>query len=246
MIYFASDFHLGIPNHASSLEREKELVKWLEMASIDATEIFILGDMFDFWFEYKQAIPKGFVRFLAALAKLTDNGVAVTVFKGNHDMWMFGYLEQECGVKTISNELIIERNGKRFFLHHGDGLGNGEKGYRFLRWFFRSQVCQWLFARLHPNFGIGLALFLSRRSRLSQKDYYEEYLGDDKEFLTQYSKELANTGKFDFLVFGHRHLPLEIDLPNNCKYFNLGEWLHHRRYLVFDGEQCILKKWGSK
>ncbi|MBL7810884.1 MAG: UDP-2,3-diacylglucosamine diphosphatase [Bacteroidetes bacterium] len=243
MIYFASDFHLGIPNHADSLEREKSLVSWLEMAAKDATAIYLMGDIFDFWFEYKRAVPRGFVRLLGTLARLTDSGIEITVFKGNHDMWMFGYLEEECGVKTVSDALEKELNGKQFYLHHGDGLGRGERAYKLLRGFFRSGICQWLFARLHPNFGIGLALLLSRKSRLAQKNRYETYLGDDNEHLTVFAREMLKTRHKDFFIFGHRHLPLQIHVGENSTYFNLGEWLHHRTYVVFDGADCHLRTW---
>lgn len=242
-IYFASDFHLGIPNHASSLEREKSLCRWLKHAAEDATEIYLMGDLFDFWFEYKRVVPRGFTRLLGTISEITDSGIPVTVFKGNHDMWMFGYLEQECGVKTVSDELIKEWNGKRFYLHHGDGLGPGEPGYKWLRKFFRSSLCQWLFARLHPNFGIGLALYFSRKSRLSQKDRYENYLGDDREYLTVFSRETLQITHYDYFIFGHRHLPLQIALDGGSTYINLGEWLHHRMYAVFDGNRVDLLRW---
>jgi UDP-2,3-diacylglucosamine hydrolase len=162
-IYFASDFHLGVPDHASSMEREKSICRWLEMAAKDATEIYLMGDIFDFWFEYRKSVPKGFVRLLGTIASITDRGITVTVFKGNHDMWMFGYLEKECGVITVSDELIIERHGKIFFLHHGDGLGPGEPGYKILRKIFRSRLCQWLFGFLHPN--LGVFIVFGRRQR---------------------------------------------------------------------------------
>lgn len=243
MIYFASDFHLGMPNYAESLEREKEIVRFLEKASEDATEIYLLGDIFDFWFEYKHAVPKGFVRILGCIAKITDAGIPVTIFKGNHDMWMFGYLEQECGVQIVSNELEMERNGKRFYLHHGDGLGPGDKGYKIIKKIFRSGVNQWLFERLHPNFGIWLAGRLSKRSRLAQKDNYEEYLGDDKEFLTLFCKEFLKEKHVDYFIFGHRHLPLDIKVGENSCYVNLGEWLHHRSYAKFNGKDLELLSW---
>lgn len=242
-IYFASDIHLGIPNHAESLQREKALCAWLKYASKDATEIYLLGDIFDFWFEYKRAVPRGFTRLLGTLSELTDQGIPVTIFKGNHDMWMFGYLEQECGVRIVSDEEVREWNGQKFFLHHGDGLGPGEPGYKWLRRFFRSRICQWLFARVHPNAGIGLALYFSRRSRLAQKDHFETYLGDGKEYLTQYCHEVLKKTHYDYFIFGHRHLPLNIDLGNGSRYINLGEWLHHRNYAVFDGAQLQLLPW---
>lgn len=246
MIYFAGDFHLGVPDAISSREREKRLCNWLEHVAQDATEIYLMGDVFDFWFEYKRAVPKGFVRLLGTLARLTDRGIKITMFKGNHDMWMFGYLEKECGVCLVSDRLVIERNEKKFYLHHGDGLGNGEWGYKLLRGFFRSKVCQYLFGFIHPNLGIGLALFLSRRSRISQKGRYEEYLGDKKELLTQFSKEVLEKEHYDYFIFGHRHLRLDIDLGSGSRYFNAGEWVHGSAYLKFDGEQVALLEWKAE
>src|SRR6201994_4791565 len=156
-IYFASDFHLGAPSYVSSREREARLVRWLDMIKADAAEVFLMGDVFDFWFEYKSVVPKGYIRFLGKLAELADAGVKLWFFRGNHDMWMFDYFERELGATIISNELKIERGGKKFFLHHGDGLGPGDGFYKILKRFFRSSFCQWLFARLHPNLAIGIA-----------------------------------------------------------------------------------------
>lgn len=245
-IYFGSDFHLGVPDHATSLEREKSICRWLEMAAEDATEIYLMGDIFDFWFEYKKAVPKGFVRLLGTIASITDRGIPVTVFKGNHDMWMFGYLEEECGVKTVSDELIIERNNKTLFLHHGDGLGPGEPGYKILRKIFRSHPCQWLFGFLHPNLGISIASALSKKSRIQQKGRYETYLGDDKEYLTCFSKEYLLQRHIDYFVFGHRHLALDIALNEKSRYVNLGEWMHEKKYAVFDGDTLKLLAWENK
>lgn len=236
MIYFASDFHLGAPNWETSLLREKELCNWLLEISKDAEEIYLLGDLFDFWFEYKKVVPKGYVRLLGTLAKLTDKGIKITLFKGNHDMWMFGYLKKECGVDIVSDQLIIERNSKRIFMHHGDGLGKGDKSYKILRYIFRSKLCQWLFARVHPNSGIALAEFLSRRSRISQKNRYNAYLGDDKEQLTGFCLEELKKQHVDYFVFGHRHLALDIALGNDTKYINTGQWLEKMPYARFNGE----------
>lgn len=240
--YFVSDIHLGIPDSEKSLEREKKLCRWLDFAAKDATAIYLMGDVFDFWFEYRTAVPRGFTRLLGKIADITDSGIPVYMFKGNHDMWMFGYLEKECGVITVSDELELDINGKKLFLHHGDGLGPGENGYKFLRRFFRSSFCQWLFARLHPNFGIGLALMLSRRSRLAQKGRYETYTGDDKEFLVQYCLQKLKSGHIDYFIFGHRHLPLQMNIGQS-QYTNLGEWLHNPHYAVFDGSTVQLNQW---
>jgi len=240
-IYFASDFHLGLKGEANNLKREKTIVSWLESIRVDASEIYLMGDVFDFWFEYKTVVPKGYIRLLGKIAEIEDSGIPVTLFKGNHDMWMFGYLEKELGVSTISNELIIERNGKKFFLHHGDGLGPGDNGYKFIKSIFRNRFSQWLFARLHPNFGIGLATYLSSSSRKSNYRSDLEYKGDDKEFLTLFAKEKLKEQHFDYFIFGHRHLPLDIEVGENSRYINLGEWVTHFTYAEFDGSELHLK-----
>lgn len=216
------------------------------MAAKDATEIYLMGDVFDFWFEYRKVVPRGFVRLLGTIASITDRGIPVTMFKGNHDMWMFGYLEDECGVKIISDKLIIERNNKTLFLHHGDGLGPGEYGYKVLRKIFRSRVCQWLFGFLHPNVGIALANTLSKKSRIQQKGRYEIYLGDDKEYLTCFSKEFLKKKHIDYFIFGHRHLALDIELNEKSRYVNLGEWMHEKKYATFDGNTVTLQVWENK
>lgn len=235
-IYFASDFHLGIPNPQSSLLREKKLVQWLDEIAVDAAEIFLVGDLFDFWFEYKHAVPKGFTRFLGALSRLTDSGIPVHIFTGNHDMWIFDYLPKETGVKV--HRAPIERmwNGQRFYIGHGDGLGPGDHGYKFIKRVFESKVCQWLFARLHPNFGIGLANFWSRTSRKASVEKDRIFLGEDNEWLVIYCKELLLREHYDYFIFGHRHLPLDIQLTATSRYVNLGDWIQHYTYAWFDGK----------
>ena len=238
-IYFASDFHLGVPDHASSRQREDRIVRWLTSVQEHAAEIYLLGDIFDFWFEYATVVPKGFIRLQGKLAELTDNGIKVTMFKGNHDMWMFDYFTKELGIEIISDELILERGGKRFFLHHGDGLGPGDSSYKFLKKFFRSSFCQWLFARLHPNFGIGVAQRWSMSSRIANNKK-ESFVSDEQEWLVNYSKELLSKDHFDYLIFGHRHLPLDIPVGNASRYINLGEWINYYSYAVFDGSDVAL------
>jgi len=189
-IYFASDFHLGVPSFEESLIREKKVVKWLDEIKHDAEEIFLVGDIFDFWFEYKRAVPRGFTRLLGKLSEITDSGIPVHVFTGNHDMWIFDYLPQECGV--ILHKEPIERSfgDKSFFIGHGDGLGPGDKGYKFIKKVFASPLCQWLFARLHPNFGIWLANRSSGYSRSVTGDSDRVFLGEENEWLIIYCKEI--------------------------------------------------------
>lgn len=245
-VYFASDFHLGVPSYEKSLEREKSIVAWLNEIEPSAKEIFLVGDIFDFWFEYKQAIPKGFVRLQGKIAQLTDSGIPVHVFTGNHDMWIFDYLPKELGIQLYRKPIVREFNGKKFYIGHGDGLGPGDKGYKFLKKVFENKFCQWCFARLHPNFGLWLANYSSRTSRAKTGQEDEVFLGKENEWLYVYCKEILEKENFDFFVFGHRHLPLEIKMNDASSYFNLGDWIKYYTYLEFDGEHCTLKKWDGK
>ena len=242
-IYFASDFHLGVPSYEKSLQREKAIVSWLNAIEPTAKEIFLVGDIFDFWFEYKHAIPKGFVRLQGKIAELTDKGIPIHVFTGNHDMWIFDYLPKELGIQLHRKPIIREFYGKKFLIGHGDGLGPGDRSYKFLKKVFENKFCQWCFARLHPNFGIGLANYTSRTSRASTGAADEKFEGKEKEWLYSYCMEFLQKEHMDFFIFGHRHLPLEIDLGTNSTYFNLGDWLQYFTYLEFDGEKASLKKW---
>lgn len=240
-IYFASDFHLGVPDYASSLAREKKVVGWLNSIQDDAKEIYLVGDVFDFWFEYKTAVPRGFVRLLGKIAELTDSGIIVHFFTGNHDMWTFDYLEKELGVIVYRKPIEIEYSGKTFFIGHGDGLGPGETGYKILKGIFSSKLCQWAFARLHPNLGIGIANLWSRRSRISNAGYDEIFHGEDKERLVTFCKEELQKKHIDYFVFGHRHLVLDIKLDGSSRYINLGEWVTKPTYAVFDGTDLSLQ-----
>jgi UDP-2,3-diacylglucosamine hydrolase len=239
-IYFASDFHLGIPDEARSRQRELALVKWLNAAAQDAEEIFLVGDIFDFWFEYKHAVPRGFTRLLGTLSFITDSGIPIHVFTGNHDMWIFDYLPKETGVQLHRAPIVRSWNGKVFYIGHGDGLGPGDYGYKFIKKVFASKISQWLFARLHPNFGIAMANFWSRSSRKTSGDRDRVFLGEDEEWLVQYCKKLLKENHYDYFVFGHRHLPLDIHVGANSRYINLGDWISHYTYAVFDGETMQL------
>jgi len=238
-LYFASDFHLGTGTFSQYREREARLVRWLDTIKTDAAEVFLMGDVFDFWFEYKTVVPKGYLRFLGKLAELADTGIKLYLFKGNHDMWMFDYFERELGATIVSNELVIERSGKKFYLHHGDGLGSGDRFYKILKKIFRSGLCQWLFERIHPNLGVGIANYWSRHSRLASEKK-EDHKPGQQEWLVTYSRELLKTNFYDYLIFGHRHLPLDIQLNGKTRYINLGEWVHKNSYAVFDGEKLEL------
>lgn len=242
-IYFASDFHLGSYPEAESISREKKIVSWLDYIKDDAKELFLVGDIFDFWFEYNTVVPKGYIRFIGKLAELSDLGVKITLFKGNHDMWMFGYFKEQLNATIIDNELELILDGKRFYVHHGDGLGPGDKKYKFLKKFFRSPFCQWLFARLHPNLGIGVATRWSKHSRIANNED-EKFLGEENEWLIQYSKEILKSNHYDYFIFGHRHLPYNINLAPSIQVINLGEWINFNTYAVWDGQQLNLEKWS--
>jgi UDP-2,3-diacylglucosamine hydrolase len=239
-IYFASDFHLGVPTYEKSLAREKRIIKWLESVEHDAQEIFLLGDVFDFWFEYKNAIPKGFVRLQGKIANLTDKGIKVHWFLGNHDMWIFDYIPKELGVELHEGEIERTFNDKLFFIGHGDGLGPGDNGYKFIKKIFRAKFFQWCFARLHPNLGIGMANFWSRSSRKKTGNDDAIFYGEDKEMLVLYCKEKVKQKNYNFFMFGHRHHPMDIKISETSRYINTGDWFEKDTYAVFDGEKMEL------
>jgi UDP-2,3-diacylglucosamine hydrolase len=255
-IYFLSDFHLGAPDHARSLEREKIIVNFLDEIKATATEIFLVGDMFDFWYEYKKVVPKGYTRLLGKLAELADAGVVLHFFAGNHDMWVRDYFQQELNMQVYFEPKEFERNGKTFLVGHGDGLGPGDHGYKRLKKVFRNPVSKWLFGILPPIMGIGLANYMSRRSRAQTGESEEIFLGEDKEWLIIYCKEVLKQKKIDFFVFGHRHLAIDYRLlPNGAsakegvshpRYINLGDWIRYYTYAEFDGESMMLKSYNGK
>lgn len=242
-IYFASDFHLGAPSYEASREREQRIVEWMDSIFPDCKELYLVGDLFDFWFEYKKAIPKGFVRLQGKIAQFSDAGISVHVFTGNHDMWMFDYLPQELGVELHRKPIRKTYNGKEFLIGHGDGLGPGDHGYKFIKKVFASPLAQWLFARLHPNFGISLADFWSGKSRAANQENDEKFLGEENEWLAIYCKEYLKKEHIDYFIFGHRHLPLDLKVGENSRYLNLGEWINYQTYAVFDGEELKLEAW---
>jgi UDP-2,3-diacylglucosamine hydrolase len=233
-IYFASDFHLGAPNYAASREREKRIVAWLNFIAPTCSELFLMGDVFDFWFEYGKVIPKGFLRLQGKLAEMSDSGIKIYFFKGNHDMWVSDYFTKEIGIEIISDELIIERAGKKFYLHHGDGLGPGDSKYKFLRKIFRNQFCQWLFSVLPPKIGMFVANGWSNKSRKLGENKIV-FLGEENEWLAIFAKEQLQKEHYDYFIFGHRHLPLDIELNDKSRYVNIGEWINYNSYAVFDG-----------
>ena len=242
-IYFFSDFHLGVPDYESSLIREKKVVHFLDTVSHDAAAIFILGDIFDFWYEYKTVVPKGYVRLLGKLAEITDSGIPVHFFVGNHDMWMNGYFEKELNIPVYYEPGIFEWNNKKFYLGHGDGLGPGDSKYKMLKKIFRSRLCQWFFGTLHPAWGIGLANYFSRKSRVKTMKTDKHFLGENREWLIIFSREVLAKEHYDYFIFGHRHFPLDFTLNSKSRYINLGDWIRDFTYAYFDGNELYLEKW---
>jgi len=240
-IYFASDFHLGIPDHATSVERERRICKWLDIVAKDAALIYLVGDIFDSWFEYKNVIPRGFTRFLGKLAELTDSGVKIEAFTGNHDLWMLDYFEKEFNIPVHHN--LIERtfNSKKFIIGHGDGLGPGDNGYKLLKKILRSNVSQWLYRRVHPDTGVGLAGWFSRLGPKHADMAVKEFLGPEKEWLVQFCLDRLKTEHVDYFIFGHRHIAIEYPLPQNSMYLNLGDWIKFDSFAEFDGVDLRLK-----
>ncbi|MFN5422603.1 MAG: UDP-2,3-diacylglucosamine diphosphatase [bacterium] len=240
-IYFLSDFHLGIPDHASSLAREKKVVAFLEKASSDAAVIFILGDLFDFWFEYRKVVPKGFVRILGKLAEITDKGIPVHFFVGNHDMWMSGYFEDELNIPVYFDAKAFTFNDKVFLIGHGDGLGPADHGYKFIKKIFRNPFAKFIFSILPPFIGMSLAHYFSKSSRAVTGNTDEKFLGEDNEWLVQYCRDVLKHTRYDYFIFGHRHLPIDFQLDDESRYINLGDWIRYDSYAEFDGDSVTLK-----
>jgi len=239
-IYFASDQHFGLPNHTKSLMREKKFIAWLDQVKKDAEAIFLLGDLFDLWMEYKTVVPKGFVRVLGKLAEISDSGIPIHFFVGNHDLWVRDYFQKELNFKVYTKPTEFTFNNKTFLIGHGDGLGPGDTGYKLMKKVFTNPLSRWLYRWLHPDFGVALAQRLSLKNKLISGEEDVKYLGDDKEWLVQYCKRKLETKHYDFFLFGHRHLPMDLQI-NKSKYINTGDWISYFTYAVFDGENLELK-----
>ena len=242
-IYFASDQHFGAPTVELSKIRERKFVNWLDSIKKDADILFLLGDLFDFWFEYKRAVPKGFVRVLGKLAEMRDLGIEIHFFVGNHDLWMDDYFEKELNIPVYHKPKEFSFGNKLFLIGHGDGLGPGDKGYKRMKKVFTNPFSKWLYRWLHPDIGIRLAHYLSVKNKLISGEEDVVYLGENKEWLVQYCKKKLMEKHYDFFVFGHRHLPLEIEISENSRYINTGDWISHFTYAVFDNQQLVLKSY---
>ncbi len=242
-IYFASDLHLGLPTHEESLPREKLFIQWLDRIKPDTAELYLLGDIFDFWFEYSRVVPRGYNRFMGKIAEFTDSGIPVYFFSGNHDVWMFDYFQKELGVEVHHKPLIKEILNKRFFLAHGDGLGAGDNGYKLLKSIFTNSTLQWLFARLHPNFSLWFGNQWSVSSRYS-KEITHTFKGED-ELITKFTRSVLEKEHFDYFIFGHWHSPIIFPLNSSSNLIILGDWLVSNTYSVWDGEQFKLMKFNN-
>ncbi len=237
-LFFVSDFHLGVPDREKSNKREKLIIAWLKSIENEAAVLFLLGDVFDFWFEYKHVVPKGFFLLFNQLHRMKEMGIIIHYFTGNHDMWAKDYLPEETGLILHRNCVHFEMNDKLFFIGHGDGLGPGDYGYKFIKEIFANPICQWLFKWIHPDLGIPLANFWSGKSRGHTTE--EKYLGDQKEWLVQYCKEVFSVHPCDFFIFGHRHLIIDKPFAEGFRYLNLGEWFKNGHFAVFDGKELQL------
>ena len=241
-VYFASDQHFGAPDFEKSKEREVKFVRWLEMIQFDAKALFLLGDLFDFWFEYDKVVPKGFVRVLGKLAQLSDAGLPIYFFVGNHDLWMRDYFQKELNIPVYHHPKIFEFFKKKIYIAHGDGLGPADFGYKRMKKVFTNPFCKWLFKWLHPDLGVGLAQYLSTKNKLISGEKNVAFLKEDKEWLVQYTKKKLTENRCDYFIFGHRHLPMKIDLEQQVTYINIGDWVTHFTYGVFDGQEFLLEK----
>jgi len=242
-IYFASDQHFGLPNRTKSLVREKKFITWLDEVKKDAEAIFLLGDLFDLWMEYKTVVPKGFVRVLGKLAEISDSGIPIHFFVGNHDLWVRDYFQKELNWKVYTKPTEFTFNNKLFLIGHGDGLGPGDTGYKLMKKVFTNPITRWFYRWIHPDFGVKLAQNLSLKNKLISGEEDVTFLGEENEWLVQYCKRKLETKHYDFFLFGHRHLPMEIEL-NNSKYINTGDWISYFTYAVFDGENLDLKTYN--
>lgn len=239
-IYFISDVHLGLYPPGKSAIRERKLVAWLESIRHETAELYLLGDIFDYWHEYRHVIPRGHTRFLGKLAELADSGIKIHYFTGNHDIWVYDYLPHEIGLTLYREPVVRELNGKRFFIGHGDGMGPGDRAYKMMKSVFTNRMLQWMFARIHPNASIAFGKGWSKRSRYAKGIVAEPYRGDDEEFQVIFARETLKEEHFDYFIFGHRHIPYMIDLGGNSRVVNLGDWINNFTYAVWDGQELHL------
>lgn len=243
-IYFLSDAHLGSLAIEHRRMQERRLVRFLDDIKEKASAIYLLGDMFDFWYEYKYVVPRGYTRFLGKLSELTDMGVEVHYFTGNHDIWAYDYLAKECGVTLHTKPLTTEIYDKVFFIAHGDGLGDGDKKFKLIRGIFHNRLCQRLFSAVHPRWGMWFGLQWAKHSRLKRKEGEPPYMGDDKEQLVLFTKDyMKGHADVDYYIYGHRHIELDLQLTKRVRMMIIGDWISHFTYVVFDGVHLFLSEY---
>ncbi len=242
-IYFASDQHFGAPTPAKSKIREERFIRWLDQIKADAQVLFLMGDLFDFWHEWNYVVPKGYIRVLGKIAELRDSGIEIYFFVGNHDLWMKNYFEEELNIPVFFDRKIFNFSGTKFFLAHGDGLGPGDKGYKRMKKVFTNPIAKWAFKWLHPDIAMKLAIYLSTKNKLISGEEDKKFLGEDKEFLIVYSKKKLEKEHYDYFIYGHRHLPMVLDLGKDSTYVNLGDWISYFTYGVYDGSHFSLNEY---
>jgi UDP-2,3-diacylglucosamine hydrolase len=247
-VYFLSDVHLGSCAFNDDREREQKLVRWLTSIQDNASDIYLLGDIFDFWYEYKYVIPKGFVRLLGKLAELSDKGVQLHFFIGNHDIWVRDYFEKELGMNVYLYDTVQEINGKRFYLAHGHRTGYRPWIVKLMHYVFHAGWVRRLYNCIHPTINYWFGLKWSKNNRLyKHKQEEAEYLGEDKEFLVQFAKEYSKTHpEIDYFIFGHRHVMLDLMLSKTARVVYLGDWISHFSYAVFDEDGLRLEMYEEK
>ncbi|HRX11369.1 MAG TPA: UDP-2,3-diacylglucosamine diphosphatase [Draconibacterium sp.] len=243
-IYFVSDVHLGAPALSNNHERELRFAHWLDSINHDVKELYLMGDIFDFWWEYKKVVPRGFTRILGRIANLTDRGIPVYFFPGNHDLWVFDYLPSELGVIVHHHEIVKEIEGKKFFLAHGDGLDASDVGYNRLKKIFTNRKMQWLFSRLHPNFALHIAHKWSKSSRTAKFEKEAEF-DVNVDGMYKFAKSFLKIEKVDYFIFGHRHCMVNTPMNDDTSFVLLGDWIKNFSYGVFDGEKFELKKYND-
>jgi UDP-2,3-diacylglucosamine hydrolase len=239
-IYFISDIHLGLYPPEKSAVRERLLVNWLDSIKNETAELYLLGDIFDFWHEYRYVVPRGFTRFLGKLAEMSDMGIKLHFFTGNHDIWVYDYLPAEIGLVLYRQHITRELNGKRFFIGHGDGIGPGDHAYKLMKKGFTNKVLQWLFARIHPNASMAFGKHWSKNSRYAKGIIADPYQGDDKEIQVIFARETIRKQHFDYFIFGHRHIAFDVQIATNSRIINLGDWINNYTYAVWDGQEISL------
>ena len=244
-IYILSDAHLGSWAIDHGRMQERRLVRFLDNIKDKAAAVYLLGDMFDFWYEWKYTVPKGYTRFLGKLSELADLGVEFHYFTGNHDIWMYGYLEEECGIILHKKPETVELYNKVFYLAHGDGLGDPDNKFKLLRYLFHNRTCQKLLNSIHPRWTMAVGLNWAKHSRIKRADGKEPpYMGEDKEHLVLWTKEyMKQHNDIDFFIYGHRHIELDLMLSRKTRMMIIGDWIWQYTYVVFDGEHIFLEEY---